>query len=184
MNLKQEFETFKQNVFYLYTTTDEIGRRTRRGLLYGIAGIAILGGGAGLVASQQTASADTYQHIQVSYATAMAELKDAKKQGQDVTLILHRTGCTACESVETLVASRVNKLEKNNPNHRYITIDLVKLNAEQTKTLADMMPSVTIDGHIPSPAIVDLTLTSDNDRYIVSEQSVGAKPDTIKSVLD
>lgn len=184
MDLKHELETFKQNVLYLYTTTDEIGRRTRRGLLYGIAGVVILGSGTGLVVSQQTASANTYEHIQVSYATAMAELKDAKKQGQDVTLILHRTGCTACERVETLVSSRVNKLEKENPNHRYITIDLVKLNAKQTKALADMIPSVTIDGQIPSPAIVDLTLTSDNDQYTVSEQSVGAKPDAIKSVLN
>lgn len=184
MNLKQEFETFKQNVLYLYTTTDDIGRRTRRGILYGMAGIIVLGGGTGLIVSQQNASANTYEHIQVSYATAMAELKDAKKQGQDVTLILHRTGCTACESVETLVSSRVNKLEKENHNHRYITIDLVKLNTKQTKELADMIPSVTIDGQIPSPAIVDLTLSSDSNQYVVSDQSVGAKPDTIKSVLN
>ena len=184
MNLKQEFETFKQNVLYLYTTTDDIGRRTRRGILYGMAGVAILGSGTGLMLSQQNASANTYEHIQVSYATAMAELKDAKKQGQDVTLILHRTGCPACERVETLVSSRVNKLEKENRNHRYITIDLAKLNAKQTKELADMMPSVTIDGHIPSPAIVDMTLSSDSNQYVVSDQSVGAKPDTIKSVLN
>jgi hypothetical protein len=185
MSIKTELQKMRDNMLYLYTTPDDVGRRTRRGAMYALAGTIAVAGGVTLATMPNSApKADTYDSIQVSYKTAMSQLKDAKAQGQDVTLILHRTGCKACESVESLVSKRVHKLsEKENSDTKYITIDLTTLSESQTNELIKMIPSATMNGQIPSPEIVDLKAGIDGD-YIVTDKAVGTDTDKIKSVLD
>ena len=180
----EHWQNIQANLLTLQHSDDPNMKRTRRGSVFVIGGVtvALLGGGMVYNNHAEKASANTYESVQVSYKTGMQQFKKAQSNQEDVTLVLHRTGCKACESVKTFVSDRVQKLRADNPDTKYIVLDLTKLNKSQTDELKTLMPSVLINGEIPSPAIVDMSQGVSG--YIVTDKSLGTDKTTIKHVLD
>lgn len=125
----------------------------------------------------------TYASLDVSPKTTFTTLDDSQKVRKDVTLVLHRTGCRACISVEKPLSRELHVLRSNNPKRPYIVTDLAKMSSTQFQKLKKELPGILIyTDRVPTPLVANLHYS--NGRWHVKQLSNTADKQKIQAVLD
>lgn len=130
-------------------------------IVVGLATVLIVAGLSfvikGYPAMQRARTPTTYSKLQSSPAKGIEQLKSAMDEKRDVTLVLHRTGCDACENAQPTIARAFYQDKKQNWKHLYVMFDVAHLTHEQFQYLENNVPGVMVQAnHIPTPLVANL----------------------------
>ena len=101
---------------------------------------------------------DTYKHISTPPITAFKDLEFNQKEKQ-VTLILYRSKCKACLSVESNIAKKVNEMRKKSGSDIQV-VNVLDLEKPQLSFIQKNLSGILVNGNkIPTPLVANLTIT-------------------------
>lgn len=153
-----------------------------------VAGIFLILLAISLQKQKETKESVPTKYSQIEYTNVQKgedAITKALSKGQKVTLILHRKGCPACESVEKLITKRVSTMKKSNPKRKYIVLDVKKMNNDQLNYIALRMPEILdSDNKIPTPTVINLSPSASKEYWVTTDYSVLAKPSQINRVFN
>lgn len=181
---KEKWEHFKEKgKLLLFETAMQNDEATKRGTRIALSMIfATLCFMVGFFFINQASVHNTYKSVEQPYKSAMATLNN-KSDGKTVTLVLHRTGCQACENAEKTIVTSIHTAQNKDKKRVFVVIDLKKLNAKQTKKVADLVPNVLINGKIPTPVTTEITKEGNTWVPNNSKTVVGDNKSDIKHLI-
>lgn len=103
----------------------------------------------------------TYAEVAATPTDGMATVKSEFKYLKPFTLVLYRTGCSACEKAEKPLVKDYLKY-RDIAKHDFIMLDVTKLSKKDQKYLLEKIPSIGINGKIPTPLVANIVPVSEN----------------------
>lgn len=164
--------------FWHSQTTED--RVIRKSSLYVAIGVFIIVVGVFLMITAQQMP-KTYYDISGSNQTELATLKQATKTSEPVTLILHRTGCGACNNAQSTIVKNVYWYRLTRPDRKFVILDLKRMTNKQLAELAAAVPDVKTKRGIPTPVVANLERSG--QRWHAEQISMSDDKQAIKNVF-
>lgn len=124
----------------------------------------------------------SYDQIVDQSNNAMGKLNSALENNKDITLVLYRTGCQACEDSKDTIVPYVQTLRQERTN--VVVIDLTKLSDYQINYLKQLVPDVLVfNNKLASPTVANLRVDSNRKRFKAIQYSNDGNLVHIRKVL-
>lgn len=124
----------------------------------------------------------SYDQIVDQNNNAIGKLNSALENNKDITLVLYRTGCQACEDSKDTIVPYVQTLRQERTN--VVVMDLTKLSDYQINYLKQLVPDVLVfNNKLASPTVANLRVDSNGKRFKAIQYSNDGNLVHIRKVL-